>query len=173
MERLYNLKEDEMYQAYVTLDEMLSYEDFMEFQESTNLDARWCAIRTSTKQLHNIGMNCALTASSVLEFDEETYPELIAWQDNVESIETVRENFRSETYMEQHFISMMNYLAEQEAFLEMMGEDVVNYELAAEYVEANGLKVYGYVVMGEKEDLIQLAQENPEEIYQIYAVEMQ
>ncbi len=188
MEKLYSLKENTLYEAYVTLDKMLPYEEFMKFQESTGVAAGWCAILTESPadnggkiMVENLGMECALTMSSVLKFDEEAYPELQVWRTELGVVDEVEdntslaeENIWKEEPMKQHFISMMKYLSDQKDFLAMMGEkDTKRFERAAEYVEENGLMVYGYVVLEEKEELIQLAEENQDAIYQIYAIEAQ
>ena len=53
-------------------------------------------------------------------------------------------------------------MADQETFCEMMSlhED---FEGMAEYVEENGIEVYGFVLMDQKENLIELSRQ--EEVY--------
>lgn len=105
------LDENETYIAYVTLDKMLPYEEFMAFLESSqavkDMGCYWCAVCTEngieeidtsqngvTEELggstmtrmnmfraENIGFNCDLTSSHALDWDREKYPNLLLWDD--------------------------------------------------------------------------------------------
>ena len=109
---LETLDEDETYVAYVTLDRMMPYEQFMTFLESSqtvkDMGCFWCAVCTEngieeidtsqngvTEELggstmtrmnmfraENIGFNCDLTSSHALDWDREKYPNLLLW-DNI------------------------------------------------------------------------------------------
>ena len=106
---LESLDENERYVAYVTLDKMMGYEDFMEYLESSaivnDFGRIWCAVctengieeidtsqngvvmeengvatsRISMFQAENIGFNCDLTSSHALDWNREKYPNLLLW----------------------------------------------------------------------------------------------
>lgn len=106
------LDENGTYVAYVTLDRMMPYEEFMAFLESSetirNMGCYWCAVctengieeidtsqngvteelggktmtRMSIFRAENIGFNCDLTSSHALDWDREKYPNLLLW-DNI------------------------------------------------------------------------------------------
>ena len=76
---------------------------------------------------------------------------------------------QNEAFAKTHFTSMLRYLADQEVFLEMMG-DRQAYRQAADYVEQNGLMVYGFAGIGTKEMLKSLLEE--EAVYEIYTQEL-
>lgn len=106
---LEELDEGETYVAYVTLDKMMPYEEFMTFLKSSqalkDMGCFWCAVctengieeidtsqngvveeidgramsRMSMFRAENIGFNCDLTSSHALDWDREKYPNLLLW----------------------------------------------------------------------------------------------
>lgn len=200
IEYLQNLDDGEKYVAYVTLDKMMRYEDFMKYlQESEAYDTLanlWCAVctengiddidtsengvvgedgsvRMSFFRAENLGFSCDLTSSTALKWDKEKYPSLLLWDEYV--IENnldkeLREKMLTEEFMQEHFVSMLRYLSDQEEFMTMMNENPEAYKNAAEYVEEKGLMVYGYAGIGRKEHLLALIEEP--EVYQIYTQEL-
>lgn len=77
---------------------------------------------------------------------------------------------REEASAAEHFGVMLNYMADQEQFLEMMGQVPDRYREAAEYVEENGLTVYGFACRADKETLQNMHQMR--EVYSIYTQEL-
>ncbi len=135
----------------------------------------------------NLGFETSPTCSTKFEWDQEKYPELFAWNvlsdQREESWGIAKQNMRSEEYAAKHFASMLRYLADQEQFLNMMTEEYGILRLAggvrsesdkesdalraaADYIEQNGLSVYGFAVQMQKAD-IQALMELPE-VYVIY-----
>ncbi len=88
----------------------------------------------------------------------------------------LEEYVKKESYMQEHFVSMLRYMAEQEKFLALMegkNSSALMAEVflsAADYVEQNGLMVYGCVAIADKETILQM-NENAA-VYEIYVEEL-
>ncbi len=182
-EALEGLDDDTLYLAYVTLDEMLPYEEFVKYLSSLDEDGlyAWCAVKTSDGyQLYeagesrrfypeNLGFFWGVPSGIVKDgwnWDKERYPELFpSWNEDTE------ENLASEEFMSRHFTSLLRYTADQKDFLSMMEDapDAETLDLAADYVEENGLMVYGFAVAAKKELLLTIL-EDPQ-VYEIYCTE--
>lgn len=192
-ETLEALNENEKYVAYVSLDKMMPYEEFMTFLENTQAAADmgniWCAVCTENGvedveymfRAENLGFQCDLSSSHRLDWDREQYPNLVLWDEisirNWETAQTfhdgtkeLRENMKKEDFMKTHFISMLRYLSEQKDFLAMMNETSAVYRRAADYVEEHGIMVYGFAGIGDKESILAL-NENAA-VYEIYVNEL-
>ncbi len=181
-ELLKELPENTNYVAYVTLDRMMKYKDFVSFINDRELANVWCAVCTNGGnsinggdamfRADNIGFMCTLSQSNLFNWDREKYPNLQLWDstamDSVEKVEGLEEDIKKEDFMKTHFTSMLYYLADQEQFLAMMEEDREQLLSAADYVENNGLTVYGFTTVAEKDVLLKLNEE--EEVYEIYAL---
>ncbi|WP_312648540.1 anti-sigma factor C-terminal domain-containing protein [Aminipila sp.] len=176
-EALNKLNEKEMYVAYVTLDRMMSYEEFMKFiSNKDHLTSTWCAVVTNGQQqdtsvdsmfrADNIGFQCGLTKSTELTWDKDKYPNLLLWDEGDKDIEILKQKMKTETYMKTHFVSMLKYVSKQEKFLKMMDENPEKFSNAADYVENHGITVYGFAAMADKETLLELNKMS--QIYEIY-----
>ena len=64
---------------------------------------------------------------------------------------------------------MLDYMSEQEEFLEMMGQSPDGFAEAADYVRENGLEMYGFACIAQKDVLLELME--TDEVYGIYTVE--
>lgn len=200
IEYLENLDDREKYVAYVTLDKMMRYEDFMKYlQQSEAYDTLanlWCAVctengindidtsengvagedgsvRISFFRAENLGFSCDLTSSTALKWDKEKYPSLLLWDEYVmenDLDKELRKKMLTEEFMQEHFVSMLRYLSDQEEFMRMMNDNPETYENAADYVEEKGIMVYGYAGIGKKDQLLALIEEP--EVYQIYTQEL-
>lgn len=168
-EFLEELNEDQTYYAYVTLNEMMEYEDFYKFFQKKNDSAfGWCAVKTTDVaddmrfETTNMGFVFSPTSYSPINYDKGKYPAL--------SLEFLseKENAASESRMRQHFISMLNYMKDNSEFYKMMGidEDENYFERIAEYVKKNGIIVYGFVTRGTKDQLLELM--DKDEVYTVY-----
>ena len=73
-------------------------------------------------------------------------------------------------YMKTHFVSLLRYMADRKQFLKLMDEEADVYSSAADYVEKNGLMVYGFAFVGDKERIQEVNARD--EVYQIYTQEM-
>lgn len=118
-ETLQGLDEHEKYVAYVSLNKMMRYEDFMAYLETSeagkSMNNLWCAVCTmngvadvdtshngvlteendmsiSMFRAENIGFNCVLTQSHALDWNREEYPDLLLWDDI--TLNAMEENIR-------------------------------------------------------------------------------
>ena len=193
-EILQKLNDNTVYLAYITLDRMMQYEEFMEFVEESKYPVSWCAVcaengistaETENKNVEpyfradNLGFQCAPDHSSMLNWDREKYPHLVLWDESEYGTDAwydLEEYVKKESYMQEHFVSMLRYMAEQEKFLALMegkNSSALMAEVflsAADYVEQNGLMVYGCVAIADKETILQM-NENAA-VYEIYVEEL-
>lgn len=175
-ETLEALPEHEKYVAYVTLNERMTYEEYMNYREQLGeagkLNGFWCAVRVNDSGTGengvflpgNLGFTCELMKSTSLYWDKETYPNLLLWDETADQ-EWSEETIKQEAYMKQHFISQLRYMSKQEEFLAMMNEAPETYLEAADYVEEHGIEIYGFAAIGDKETL--LALEEDKGVYEI------
>jgi len=171
-DRLTTLEENEFYTAYVTLSEVVSYEDFKKWFDGLDLEvgSPWCAVAEKKDEgfyaSEIIGFDYGASGMCI-NFDKEKYPYLSLLD---ASSEVFPEN--SPEIMQTHFASMLRYMGEQEAFLKMIGRGYrVEWENFAQSVEEQGLYVYGMVVMAKPDALISMSE--MEEVCYIYTTPVQ
>lgn len=111
----------------------------------------------------NMGFNYSFSNSTALNWDREKYPDLLLWDESVFSSEDGfqkrTEQLSDEKAMQTHFTSMLRYLADQKDFTSMMEAEMGDAEQlkqAADYVEKNGLIIYGFSCVADKETLLEL-----------------
>lgn len=177
-EALEKLDEQENYIAYVSLDKMMPYQEFIKFlselEEEEQIESVWCAVFLGDQEknsVNNLGFQCRFSSSHSLEWDREKYPRLVLWnQDDNEYDVDFDEDVQNEDDMKTHFTSMLKYIADQEKFLKLQEPwgvySAQEYRNAADYVEGNGLMIYGFAGIGHKSALLKLNQEK--EVYEIY-----
>lgn len=84
----------------------------------------------------------------------------------------VREKMKETDFAQKRFVTMLKYMSKQEEFLSAIcQQSAERYEDAADYVEQNGLKIYGFACVGYKADLLKINQ--TEEVFGIYTEELQ
>lgn len=177
---LEELDDNKLYLAYVTLDKILSYDDFIRFTEkySEQMSDIWCVPRTAVDshmpvgRPANLGFYIQLEQSSMREWDREKYPDLILWAfDDMSDWDEAEEKIKDEAYAAEHFAVMLDYMSEQDKFLRMMGEQAAEtYAEAADYIRENGLQIYGFACVADKETLLELNAEDA--VYGIRAEEV-
>lgn len=168
IETLKNLDEREYYVAYVSLDRVMDYTSVKKLLDEQGFGSLWYAAKIETwvggNHITNIGFEYpAHLGSSSMEWDNEKYPDLFT-----EVGDKGREY--SEETAQQHFVSMLRYMADQKEFTEMIGKDQWKFDEMADYVEENGLEIYGFVCIVGKEELLKLS--GHEDVYQIYTEEL-
>jgi hypothetical protein len=176
-----DLDENTKYNAYITLDRMMDYGDFIKFLNSNEYSVPevWCAVYTNggneTKEdrmfIDNLGFTCTLARIYSLDWDREKYPNLLIAEDtqgNGVDTEELEKNILREDYMQTHFVSMLRYMADQKEFLKMMKESPELMSQAADYIEKNGLKIFGFALLADKEELLKINE--MEEVFEIYTV---
>lgn len=173
-ETLKNLDSQKMYIGYVSLDKIMSYEDFKKYIDKQDVTEVWCAIQALDE---NIGFVCNPTYTTAIDWDNKKYPNLLPGcspddMNKEDSWDTMDKNFQKESYASQHFVSLLNYLADQKQFLVMMEENNNGYtperlRETASYIKKNGLKIYGFATIADKSTLIKLSKQK--EVYEIYS----
>lgn len=171
---LKSLDSQKMYIGYVSLDKIMTYEDFKKYIDKQDLSEVWCAVQTLDE---NIGFVCNPSYTSAIEWDKKKYPNLLPGCDpdemnNDDEWDTMEKNLLKESYASQHFVSLLNYLANQKKFLTMMEETSNEYTPErlrenASYIKKNGLKIYGFATIADKDTLLKLSKQN--EVYEIYS----
>ena len=149
---LENLKENETYLTFITLNDVVSYTEFVEISEKMpeNFYPIWCAICMENENGYyinrNIGFNFAVTCRN-LAFDKEKYPNLTRFE--LRTTVPIDE-IPSESDTTTHVVSMLRYMADQDDFWKLMGGNGDKYSEIADNVEQNGLNIYGYVAVADK-----------------------
>lgn len=171
---LKQLDEDEMYVAYVTLNHIMKYEDFISFLDNkANITSAWCAVDTNSIwsqsdmiQIENIGFNTSFANVKSYTWDKEKYPNLFLQEESNEDWKALEDKMKSEAFAKEHVVSLLRYMSDQKAFLKMMKESSMTLSNAADYIGQNGVSIYGFTCLVDKKTAIKL--NDFEEVYQIY-----
>lgn len=156
--------------CYVTPTYQMKYEDFMEFVEKNPWAAQgWCAVRTGDWQEHpSYGFQYEAFCSQDWEWDKEKYPNLLLPSD-VKKWDEEKEAMKSEEFAMTHFLSLLNYLNDNQEFAKMMFEtDRVDYSETIENVKKQGLIVYGFAVIATKDQALKML--DCEDLFYVNAV---
>lgn len=153
----------DLYLAYITLDRQMPYEDFIRWttEHISYTGNLWCAPRTSGSDYPaNLGFYYNPSSSQDLSWDHKAYPNLFTWDTGSDMTDTdvdaLRDKMGTEDFMKTHFTSMLRYIADNDEFRGLL--DSASLEIstdcnqAAEYVEKNGLLIYGFAAVVKKED---------------------
>ena len=176
--KLNALSDDNKYVAYLTLERLMDYPSFISFIQDQSIIDAWCAVCTNWNSTtstmlnpENIGFQYGQFSSN-LHWDKERYPDLqlydedLMQEDPEHYYEDMGQKRSSEEFMLRHFTSMLRYMSNQKQFLKMMDLDPSMFTNAADFVEENGLLIYGFAIVADKEQLLKLTEED--EIYVIY-----
>ena len=101
----------------------------------------------------------------VKDWDREKYP-LLSTLGSKGSIAGIEDNAASEEAMRTHFVSMLKYMQDHPDVLEMFGNTNGGLKETIRYVETKGLKIYGFVIIGDKQTILEMAE--AENIYYVY-----
>lgn len=168
------LDSKQSYLAYVSLDRILSYEEFVKFLTKWDeLYDIWCAplVASDANGARNIGFHYNTNYGTGLEWDKKEYPYLQLWDREAEDVD-IEKQMKSEVIAKQHFISMLDYIDNQKKFYEMMNaaneasQSQDKYQQYVDYVKKNGLNIYGFAAVTQKEELLKLIDDK--EVYSIY-----
>ncbi len=162
MERLENLNDDDYYIAYITLDKVMTYSEFVEWSESNDADPWWCTICQKTEDGYEVDETVGFiyaNSASQLFYDKDRYPYLTYFDATTGRGEET-DWIIPEDVMTQHVVSMFKYMDDQDEFCKLVGYDNNDNHLAyyAKNVEDNGLNIYGFAVVAKKNDIIALSQ---------------
>lgn len=163
LEKLQNLNEDSYYLAYVTLDHLTDYDDFISWFDEKDLlwNSVWCSVYAEDKHsstlLTNVGFSPYVSGSDMC-YDKERYPYLRlngpdAYSMNGEDMKT-------------HFISMLRYMRDNETFLEMItkahgyGHPMSSaFDALIQNIEENGIWLNGFAMVAQKDAILKLSED--------------
>lgn len=167
-ETIDQLEEEKYYKAYVTLNQVLPYETMYKFLKQYEILPDWCAIQCTDQMYHkNIGFSIYQSGNNIA-WDKETYP-LLRTVDG-EAYDEIEKMMQTEEGACTHFTSMLHYMSKQTRFLKMFYPELEpeTLEESAEYVEKNGVKIYGMLITADRATLQKL--DDTEEVYSIYVL---
>lgn len=164
-ETVNNLDEDKVYNAYVSFDKLINYDDFVKFiDENEYAGTIWCAPVVSMED-NNVGFYYSQGSGSFMEWDEEKYPMLKLW-----NVIADDEAMKKPENAQQHFTDMLSYMSEQKAFCEMMDIDANQLEAYKEYIDNNGIQLHGFMIITDKQTIQHMFEQ--EEVYIIYTTDI-
>ena len=146
---LQELDEDEVYTTYFSLNELTDYETIYK-----QIGMAWYAVDSGTA--YDLGF-WSNFSGAVFDWDREKYP-LLSTKDSNGSIKETEENAASEEAMRTHLLSMLRYLQDHPEVLQLFGGEHYDLDLVIRHIESNRLKIYGFVVIGDKETILKIAE---------------
>lgn len=171
----------EVWCAVQVLEPQKDKEDIEDADDSSNKDKAEAGEEYITDFLSgaaNIGFVCVPSYNAAFNWDDKKYPALLPGcetdqMDEPDHWDSVENNLKKENYARQHFVSLLNYISDQKQFLEMIAGDDYSPEALKEmasYVKKNGLKIYGFTTIADKDTLLKLSKQS--EVYEIYTEEL-
>ena len=160
--KLENLKDDEWYTGYVSLNEIMDYESFYSWYEAAEPQSAgtWCAVYTEGEFGEMLKNNIGFSIRSVIQnksWDEEKYPMLCAMNSS-----EIFEPYSADSAAV-HFTSMLKYLRDYPEITEMMpGCSNLHrnlFDSMIESVEKDGIRIYGFAIQTGKDTLLQLSKD--------------
>lgn len=166
---LQELDENDYYRAYVTMEDVKTYAELVSFCEKNNITPEWCNVckidNDEYYYVDNIGFLYS-ASSTELGYDVEKYPYLTQFDLSLSSDDF--DKAYSQDTMEKHFISMLKYIEEQDAFCQMMGVEHSDefYDELIKNVEENGLNIFGFTVVAQKDEILRISE--TQDVYYVY-----
>lgn len=169
-EALQDLNDSDYYRAYFTLDQVMSYGDFVKWLQENEVEPNWCAIcqknpmydkevfQTEYFSEQLIGFIYCSSAWSMC-YNEDQYP-LLTWYSVSETSSEEEDWVISEDNMKQHMVSMLRYMADGKKFCKMMEMEYSDSDLnaLADNIEEYGLNIYGFTVLGQKDEILKTSE---------------
>lgn len=162
------MNKGEQYLAFVTLDRQMAYEDFAAWAEkNAESGSIWCAARTSDDGYpDNLGFYYGPDSFTSMVWDKEKYPNLFPWDTdlNADEVNNLMDKTKTEAFMKAHFTSLLRYMDDNEDFRNLLdtchglSSVTAGYGEMADYVEKNGLHIYGFALAIQKDDAEKLLQ---------------
>lgn len=163
------LSDTEEYRAYVSLKSLTDYADFLDWtkEQFGGADGFWCALYTSYEDQYmcsgseNTGM--VINPGGIcMDWDRDTYPYLCQLDNSDRGSWDMSENPEK---MKTHFISLLSYMRDHPELADMFEYDRgADYDGMIESVERDGLRVYGFSFVCQKDTLMKL-RDNPDVSY--------
>ena len=150
-ESLQDLNDDDVYTAYFSLDALTDYESIYK-----QVGHAWYAVYNEPG--YRAGF-WSFVSGTVFDWDRDKYP-LLSTLDSKGNGEEILANAASEDAMRTHFLSMLRYMQDHREVLKMFGNEDNNLDEAIRYIEANDLKIYGFMIIANKDKILELAENN-------------
>lgn len=156
--KINDLNETDYYLAYVSFDKVMTYDELVAWSEKSGIAPEWCAVCSKLndgvrKYTANdiIGFNYAYNASEQ-GYNKEKYPYLNSFDIPIDNA--------TSKIMESHMTSMLRYMADNNAFCDMVHSNVSTDEYLelAENIEKNGLNIYGFAITAQKDTLLEISE---------------
>lgn len=152
-------KPSDIYGAFVSLKEPAEYEEAVSWIYDKDIikSGIWCSVYQEGEFgepiIENIGFKVA-NGGMCLDWDREKYP-ILSLLDNSGEYYDIKDGEKMKT----HFISLLSYVKDHKEIFDLMGNyhsSNGSYESLISYVENEGLKIHGFYIECEKEDLLKL-----------------
>jgi hypothetical protein len=156
--------------VFVQLNNYLDLSEMVKLMDAeADVDYRWLAVKNrDSLDGRPIGFSPSINDSYNVDdgFDKEKYPffDLGDLYDDAAKVysEETYFNRRVEVY-DKHFKSLLHYLNDREEFVNLFGYNSLHHALYQEtldYIDENGIKVYGILLYGEAESLASFIENN-------------
>ena len=157
LKKLQELQENTNYLAYITLEHLTEYEEFIAWFNNKQPDWRdfWVSVYAENDvgiPFYNIGFS-PYRDGIVMSYSEESYP-LLRCNGDFSPTD-------SET-MKTHFVSMLNYMRDNETFFEMINQSpkpASYFDTLIRLIDEKGLQINGFAIVAEKEELLRLMED--------------
>ena len=145
---LQELDDHGIYTAYFSLNELTDYESIYE-----QIGMAWYAVDYGAN--YNLGF-WSNQGGVVFDWDREEYP-LLRNSNSESGVQQNLENAASGEAMRIHLLSMLRYLKDHPETLALFGGEYYELDEVIRRVEQNPMKIYGFVVIGDKETILEIA----------------
>ncbi len=166
---LKKLNKEEMYNAYFTLDKVMTYQEFLNWTRKNDSLPVWCALCVTNEHSgdeakymtldRTIGFRYGGCSCGRSDFDKNKYP-LLTQFSLVEEIDSKSEDYYSETDVKTHILSMLKFMKDESDFVKMVeGEEDLSSDInrLSEDIKKNGIHIYGFFTVDDKEELLRLS----------------
>ncbi|WP_026498201.1 anti sigma factor C-terminal domain-containing protein [Butyrivibrio sp. WCD2001] len=172
-EGLDSLEDRSFYNASVTLDHSMRYDDFVSWCEANDIVPTWYAVSTysndgnpeslplrytgleknsyTTDRCVGFGTDYSMSLSCGLE----KYPNLI-WNEATVASDASGTSYLNYDVAKEHFLSMLTYLNDNYNSVNLFHDSIPDLWDYKQYVAKNGLYIYGFVICEDGEKLRQI-----------------
>ncbi|MBQ8151947.1 MAG: anti sigma factor C-terminal domain-containing protein, partial [Firmicutes bacterium] len=160
---LQELDENELQVGYIDFDRVMNWDEAMTFIQKYELMSPWIGIVTSGDTQEVIGMY-DYPVDAFKPFDGSKYPYLFGRGELTEA-EDYYDLYRDEDIAKQHFISMLQYMQDNEEFIAMMDSatgdfsEEIDFSYKIQYLKNHDLKVYGVAAIADKKALLNIMED--------------
>ena len=165
---LKKLNKKEMYNAYFTLDKVMTYQEFLNWTKKNDTLPTWCALCVTNEHTDDEAKYMTLDRTmgfryagscGISDFDKNKYP-LLTQFSLAEKRDNESEDYYSEVDVKTHILSMLKFMKDESEFVKMVeGEDDLSSDInrLSEDIKKNGIHIYGFFTVDDKEELLRLS----------------